>query len=131
MHFVPHLAQLIAAQAATSTATDDLGGLVHTTLEAFQSKNWTLLAGAVLMLLTVLARRLNLIAKLPVQYIPWAAGGTAMLAAVALGLMDGQPWTNILATGLSVGLTAVGAWKAFGKPASKLLAKTPPKSDGS
>lgn len=124
-HLVPHLAQLAAAQTATSTLTDDLGGLISSGLKAFESKNWVTLAGVVLMLLMVVIRRVNLLQKIPADYIPLATGVMAMIASVALGLMEGQPWPNIVGTGLSVGLTAIGAWEALGKPVAKALASKP------
>lgn len=114
------------ADTATSTATlpvidpnaegvDVVAQTLSMLLLAFKSRRWMLVAGLVLTIAVVLVRMFNLVKQVPADLVPWATLGIATLASVAVGLQAGRDWDNIVVTGLSVGVAAIGGWETFGK----------------
>lgn len=90
---------------------------------AFESRNWLLLGGMVLMVVVVMIRRMGLLDKLAPELHQWAAMGLAMAGAVAGGIMMGMSWLSIIPTGLLTGLAAIGGWETLGR---MLFAKKAP-----
>jgi len=99
----------------TATAAADLLPSVDSMRDAYESKNWMLLAGLILTGIVALTRKLGLLSMLDAANSKWAAVGIAMLGAVGGGLMLGMAWPVITVTGLSAGLIAIGGWETVGK----------------
>ena len=103
----------------TTATTADFLTLITDTVGAFGDSNWTLGSGLLIMVLVVLTRRLGLLKKLPKTWMPWAASGLAVLGSIASGLQAGRGWLDIVVTGLTTGLVAVGGWETLGKLITK------------
>jgi hypothetical protein len=69
-----------------------------------------------LMVTVALLRRMPaLAAKIPNQWVPAYAVGLGLVEALGQGLLNGWPWTAILARGVITGVMAIGMWEAGGK----------------
>lgn len=80
-------------------------------VDAFQSKEWTLFLGALLMLLVFVLRYFKLLDKLPEAAIGWVAAGVGIVAAVGVSLASGAPVGSALIGGFTTGAAASGLWE--------------------
>jgi len=108
----------------TATASADAIGLISDAVVAYGDGNWALGVGLSLMVLVVIVRRLGLLKKVPKDYMPWAVSGVATVGAVASGLIASRGWWDILVSGLTVGLIAIGGWETVGKLVQKKTSKS-------
>jgi hypothetical protein len=114
------LPSLALAQTRTSTAAgglpnEDASWLFDLFTKAFHDKNWMLFSAGVLTLLIWVARRLQVLQVFPKAYLSWVSTAIAILSGVVLGLLDGKPLGEILATSISIGLMASGLWDSVGE----------------
>tara|TARA_R110002110_G_scaffold16569_25_gene71697 strand:- start:2065 stop:2403 length:339 start_codon:yes stop_codon:yes gene_type:complete len=107
-------------ETTTATAADALS-LVGDAVSAFGDGNWALGVGLTLMILVVAVKRFGLLKSVPKEYMPWAVSGLATVGAVASGLQAGRGWWDILVSGLTVGLIAIGGWETVGKLVQKKM----------
>lgn len=119
---------------ATSTASVDPNSVaanpdafVQLVVSAFQSRNWSLLAG-LLLAAVVWAINMFVVGKVDPAHMRWVAMGLSTATSVALGLQAGEPWMNIVVTGITVGLMAVGTWETAGKTARNTIRRRRKKS---
>ena len=101
-------------ETTTATAADALS-LVGDAVSAFGD------VGLTLMILVVAVKRFGLLKSVPKEYMPWAVSGLATVGAVASGLQAGRGWWDILVSGLTVGLIAIGGWETVGKLVQKKM----------
>lgn len=119
----------VHAQTATVTPGGGDGGawsLIGNLLKAFQSHDWELVAGLILMLVVMAARGLTRLAVVPDTYVPWLTTAFAVVTALGMGLASHQSLWQILTTGISVGFGAIGAYETVGKAAKLYAHRTPP-----
>lgn len=103
--------------------------------KAYSDHAWTLLVGIILMVVTWVAKKFNVVDRLPKAAIPYGVMAIAMLSSIALGLEQGQSVVSVIITGLTVGLAAIGSWEVAGQhvanaitPAAKPDAPAVPKA---
>lgn len=104
-------------QVDTSTTSPNIEAIE----DAFNTGNWVLLTGLVLSALIWLARITGLTRRIPGQYDKWVAIAIAMLGSVAAGLVEGKPLLSIVASGIGVGVTAIGVYETTVKPIKKVV----------
>jgi len=68
------------------------------------------------------------VGKVDPAHMRWVAMGLSTATSVALGLQAGEPWMNIVVTGITVGLMAVGTWETAGKTARNSIRRRRKKS---
>lgn len=91
--------------------------------KAFKSKKWMLVAALLLTVCVSVVRMFKLGRLLPSHLVPWATMATAMSTSVALGLQTGEPWTQIVLTGISVGVASIGGFETLGKMVRAVVQK--------
>lgn len=96
--------------------------LVGVLQQAAKGKNWTLVMGAALMLLVLIARKVLAVLKpdvVPSRYMPYISLLLASVPTIALALMgDKVPWDELMGLFLSLWFMSGGMWSN-----SKALAK--------
>ena len=92
-------------------------GLFSRLSEALGGPSATVPAVALLLMICVaLLRRMPAIAnKIPNHWVPAYAVGLGCLEALGQGLLEGWPWTAVVARGVMTGVMAIGMWEAGGK----------------
>lgn len=121
--------------ASTSTAAivnpnnieiSDLPSVVGMMLQAFQSKNWMLLAGLILAIVVFVLKVTKILDKIKLGG-KWGIRMSTVilstLTSVSLGLLTDQGWWAIVSTGLGVAFAAIGSWEVVGKLVRDGLAK--------
>jgi len=123
---VAKLAAKAAAEAAAAPVTEepklpdttlvdeDVSGFVKLIINAFNTKNWGVFAGLVIMALVWILKKFVWKA-LPTVALPWVAAGAGIIAAVATGLISGVVWWQAILNGLLVGTAAGGLWSLVGR----------------
>ncbi|APU88879.1 hypothetical protein Rctr197k_055 [Virus Rctr197k] len=104
-------------------SVDQLFGLVGLMANAFKTRQWLLVAALVLTAAIAGFRMLKLGQKLPGALVPWVTLGLALLTSAVIGIQTHRSWSAILATGLTVGVAAVGGWETVGKMVRDLITK--------
>ena len=102
--------------ATSSVASQDIPAVIETMAQAFQGGAYGLGAGLLLSLLVAAADMLNLLKRVPKSAKKWVAMGVAMVTSIAVGLVSGLAWLDIVITAVSTGLTAIGGWEAILEP---------------
>jgi len=97
----------------------DVVGLVGKIVQSAQSKNWSLLTGAIILILVwafnyVVLRFVTMPTWWP-KALPWVSMAIGLLSQFGLALLAGEGWAQALNTGVQVGLLASGSWSALGK----------------
>lgn len=99
-------------------AATQVPGLVATVFKAIKDKNWSLLTGALLLLITFF---LNLfwLKNYPKEkitpYLPWITVGFGFLLQFGSCLATGDGWMQAVNTAFVTGATAAGLWSMLGK----------------
>lgn len=112
-----------SAITSDSVTSDNVVDIVSTMALAFSKRSWALGAGLLLTLIAAWLRAFNFAQKIPVEWMPWAVLGMAMLASIGVGLQSGKRFSTILIGGLSVGVMAIGGWETIGKMVRALIEK--------
>lgn len=107
------VASVVFAQASLPVV--DGGQTVSTLVGAFESKHWSLVVAAVLMLAVWGAGQFGLLSKLPSKAIPWVASAAGVVAAGASAVIGGQSLSAALEAAVHAGFMAVGAWETVGQ----------------
>jgi len=76
---------------------------------------WSLFAGALIMLVLWVANKAGLKDRFGAAAIPWIAVGLGVLSSVGVALGSGMDWVQALIGGLIAGLSSVGLWEAVFK----------------
>jgi hypothetical protein len=99
----------------SSLPSDPLGSLAFIK-GAYESKAWTLLVAAVLMVAVRLVTMFKVVyTKLPPEGAKWLALTLSVASSLGTNLLTGSGWTLAIINGMTAGLMAVGAWEAIGK----------------
>lgn len=94
----------------------DIGLQLH---DAVQASDYAMI-GALALMLVVFVVRKYLWKSIPKEHIPLVTVTLAVLGEIAMALYAGVEWTQAIASGVSIGLAAIGGWEVLGK---KLLKK--------
>lgn len=99
-------------------------------IAAAKAGNWALTVSLGIMIILGLARRFNIISKLPSKAMPWVSAAFGILAAIGDALYSGGEitWERI-ATGFLAGAAASGLWGMIGKHILAKKSDDAPKSD--
>lgn len=114
-----------------AVSADQIPALIEMMAHAFNNGNWALASGLLLTLVVVGLRLFSVTKRVSKEWMPWLVSGLSLLTSVAVGLQTGQSWWQILSTGFTVALVAVGGWETIAKAAKRLMLKrgwikTPP-----
>ena len=114
-----------------AVSPDQIPAIIEMMAQAFSGGSWTLASGLLLTLVVVGLRLFSVTKRVSKEWMPWMVSGISLLTAVAVGLQTGQSWWQIVTTGLTVALVAVGGWETLAKAAKRLMTKwgwikTPP-----
>lgn len=93
---------------------EDVGGFIDELVNAFNAKDWGILAGLIIMALIWILKKFVWKA-LPLAALPWVSAGAGVAVAVATGLAAGLIWWKAILNGLTVGAAASGLWSLVGK----------------
>ena len=115
----------------STVSPDQIPAIIEMMAQAFSGGSWTLASGLFLTLVVVGLRLFSVTKRVSKEWVPWAVSGISLLTYTAVGLQTGQSWWQILTTGLTVALVAVGGWETLAKSAKRLMTKwgwikTPP-----
>ena len=83
-------------------------------IDAFEGARWGVAAGAILLALVWIFRKLTA-GRLPPKLAPIISAAVAVVLAMAGGLYGGAVWYDAVLTGLLVGGAASGFWSLLGK----------------
>jgi len=83
-------------------------------LAAFQSREWGVAVGLILMLIVLFVSRF-MWTSLPPSWLPWLSIGLGIAATAGIDLAAGKVWWRAILAGLTTGAAASGLWSALGK----------------
>lgn len=114
----------------STTSTSTTAGLPSATVgmmtQAFQDKNWTLLAGLLLSAAVFALKTTKILDKIKLGG-KWGIRISTVvistLTSISLGLVTSQSWWLILTTAFGVAAAAIGGWEIIGKMIRDLIAK--------
>lgn len=97
-------------------------------IDAAQGGEWGVFTGLLLTILVWLTARLVPLlsrskAGIPRGWLPWISSLTGVLGAVALALVQEQPWYSAIWSGLVVGAAASGFWSLVGRHLDRLATR--------
>jgi hypothetical protein len=91
--------------------------IFDTLLNAVQSKNWSLAAACVLMILVWGLRKSKALAKVDSKALPWISVAMGVAWSASSAALDGEQWGAAILQGILVGLAGSGLWDTLGKQA--------------
>jgi hypothetical protein len=101
-----------ASQPATLPA--DPAGALNFVKGAYTSKEWTLLVGAVLMIVVRIATLIKpLASRLPAESAKWIAMGLGVASSLGTNLLAGAGWVYAIVNGVTAGFLAIGTWETM------------------
>lgn len=107
----------------SAVSPDQIPAIIEMMAQAFNGGSWALASGLLLTLVVIGLRLFSITKRVSKEWLPWAVSGISLLTYTAIGLQTGQSWWQILTTGLTVALVAVGGWETVAKTAKRLLIK--------
>lgn len=105
----------VAAPTEVPETDAEVGGAVSLLIDAIQNGNWSILVGALILLLIWLVRKMGWLDMLPKNAIPWVSAGIGVVGYVGIALASGLPWKEALGNGFAAGIEAVGLWELLFK----------------
>lgn len=93
---------------------DEAIGVSKKIVESARGGHWALMVGLIIMIITSIVNRL-LKNKIPKAVLPWLAIALGILGEGALVLNHTGDWITAIFAGLAAGVSAGGAYSAFGK----------------